>query len=218
MTQNIALVTGASRGLGAAMAEQLAIRGWHVLAVARTVGGLEDLDDRVKALKLPGAGGLTLAPMDVTNEGAMQHLCRSIHDRWGGLQAWVHTAVHTTVLAPGGSVDMKDLDKSIATNLRATSYLITMIEPLLRVGKGTAMFMDDPVVGRPFAAAYGATKAAQIALARSWQAENVRIGPRVLIETPAPMPTAVRARFYPGEDRSHLANPQAEAARLAALF
>ena len=79
MTQRIALITGASRGLGAALAEQLCARGWHVVAVARTVGGLEELDDRVKSLGLPGAGGLTLAPMDVTNDDAMRHLCRSIH-------------------------------------------------------------------------------------------------------------------------------------------
>jgi NAD(P)-dependent dehydrogenase (short-subunit alcohol dehydrogenase family) len=218
MTQKLALITGASRGLGAAMAEQLATTGWHVVAVARTVGALEELDDRVKARIGPDAGSLTLAPMDITEEGAMQHLCRSVHDRWGGLQAWVHTAVHATALSPAGSVDMKDLDKSIATNLRATSYLITMVEPLLRTGKGTAMLFDDPLVGHPFAAAYGMTKAGQIALARSWAAETIKIGPRVLIETPAPIPTAVRARFYPGEDRSRLADPRAEAARLADLF
>ena len=214
MTQKIALVTGASRGLGAGLAEQLAIRGWHVVAVARTVGGLEELDDRVKALKLPGAGTLTLAPMDVTNEDAMRHLCRSIHDRWGGLAFWAHTAIHATALSPAGSVDMKDLDKSVACNLRATSFLITVIEPLLRAKSGSAMFFDDPLAGQKFSAAYGATKVAQIALARAWQREGEKIGPRVLIETPAPMPTAVRARFYPGEDRSGLADPRAEAARL----
>jgi NAD(P)-dependent dehydrogenase (short-subunit alcohol dehydrogenase family) len=218
MTHKIALVTGASRGLGFAMAEQLALRGWHVVALARTVGGLEDLDDRVKAQGLPGAGSLTLAPMDVTNEDAMRHLCRSIHDRWGGLQFWAHTAIHATALAPAGSLDMKDLDKSIATNLRATGFLITMVEPLLRLGKGTAMFLDDPLRGTRFAAAYGTTKAGQIAMARSWQAEAERIGPRVMIETPAPMPTAVRARFYPGEDRSRLAEPAVEAARLISLI
>ena len=218
MTQKIALVTGASRGLGFAMAEQLALRGWHVVALARTVGGLEDLDDRVKGHGLPGAGSLTLAPMDVTNEDAMRHLCRSIHDRWGGLQFWAHTAIHATALAPAGSLDMKDLDKSIATNLRATGFLITMIEPLLRLGKGTAMFFDDPLHGTRFAAAYGTTKAGQIAMARSWQAEAERIGPRVMIETPAPMPTAVRARFYPCEDRSRLADPAEQAARLIALI
>lgn len=218
MTQKIALVTGASRGLGSAMAEQMALRGWHVVAVARTVGGLEDLDDRVKAAKLPGAGGLTLAPMDITNEDAMRHLCRSIHDRWGGLQFWAHTAIHATALAPAGSLDMKDLDKSVAANLRATGFLITMVEPLLRAGQGTAMFFDDPLPGQKFSAAYGASKAGQMALARAWQAESAKIGPRVLVETPAPLPTAVRARFYPGEDRATLANLQDEAARLVGLI
>ena len=218
MPQKIALITGASRGLGSAMAEQLALRGWHVVAVARTVGGLEDLDDRVKSAGLPGAGSLTLAPMDVTNEDAMRHLCRSIHDRWGGLTFWAHTAIHATALAPAPSIDMKDLDKSIAANLRATAFLITMIEPLLRANSGTAMFFDDPVAAQKFGAAYGASKAGQIALARNWQAESQRIGPRVLVETPRPMPTAVRARFYPGEDRAPLAAPRDEAARLIDLI
>jgi NAD(P)-dependent dehydrogenase (short-subunit alcohol dehydrogenase family) len=218
MTQKIALVTGASRGLGAALSEQLSARGWHVVAVARTVGGLEDLDDRIKALGLPGAGGLTLAPMDITNEDAMRHLCRSIHDRWGSLQFWAHSAIHATSLAPAGSLDAKDLDKSIATNLRAAGLLIGFVEPLLRAGNGTAMFFEDPLPGQKFAAAYGATKAAQIALARSWQAETVKIGPRVLIETPAPMPTAVRARFYPGEDRAGLSDARDEASRLLDLL
>lgn len=218
MTQKIALITGASRGLGSAMAEQLALRGWHVVAVARTVGGLEDLDDRVKAAKLPGSGGLTLAPMDITNEDAMRHLCRQVHDRWGGLQFWAHTAVHAAALTPAPSVDMKDLDKSVACNLRAAAFLITMVEPLLRAGQGTAMFLDDPIAGQKFAGTYGATKSGQIVLARNWQAEAQRVGPRVLVETPAPMPTAVRARFYPGEDRAALAAPRDEAARLIALI
>lgn len=214
MTQKIALVTGASRGLGSAIAEQLCYRGWHVVAVARTVGGLEELDDRVKKAGLPGAGSLTLAPMDVTNDDAMRHLCRSIHDRWGGLGLWVHAAVHAAPLAPMGSLDQKDWEKSIATNTRATGMLIPMVEPLLRAHAGTALFLDDPRAGQPFFGAYGATKAAQIALAQSWQAETAKHGPRVLIETPAPLPTATRARFFPGEDRSKLAELQAEATRL----
>jgi NAD(P)-dependent dehydrogenase (short-subunit alcohol dehydrogenase family) len=212
MTQKIALVTGASRGLGSAIAEQLALRGWHVVAVARTVGGLEELDDRVKAAGLPGAGGLTLAPMDVTNDDAMRHLCRSIHDRWGGLGLWVHAAVHAAPLAPAGHLDQKDWEKSLATNTRATGMLIPMMEPLLNAHQGTALFLDDPRAGQPFFGAYGATKAAQIGLARSWQAETAKHGPRVLIASPAPMPTATRARFFPGEDRSKLADLQREAA------
>lgn len=214
MSKKLALITGASRGLGAAMAEHLAVKGWDVVAVARTVGGLEELDDRVKALGLPGAGQLTLAPMDVTNEDAMRHLCRSIHDRWGGVQLWVHAAVHVAPLSPAGSVDMKDWDKSIATNTRATGSLIPLVEPLLLAGNGTALFLDDPRGGEKFFGAYGATKAAQIALAQSWQAETAKHGPRVVIATPGPMPTATRARFFPGEDRKALLEPKAEAARI----
>jgi NAD(P)-dependent dehydrogenase (short-subunit alcohol dehydrogenase family) len=218
MTPKIALVTGASRGLGYAMAQGLAARGWHVVAVARTVGGLEELDDAVKALKLPGAGALTLAPMDITNPDAMRHLCRSVYDRWGGIAAWIHTAVHAAPLAPAGSVDARDWDKSIATNTRATGILIPMVEPLLRAHQGTAMFFDDPCVGQKFFGAYGATKSAQITLARSWAAETAKIGPRVLIATPAPMPTATRARFHPGEDRGKLTPAAVEAERLIALL
>ncbi len=214
MTNRLALITGASRGLGAALAEQLCARGWDVVAVARTAGALEELDDRVKTLGLPGAGNLTLAPMDVTNDDAMRHLCLSIHQRWGGLTLWIHPAVHVAPLAPAGSLDAKDWDKSIATNVRATGSLIPMVEPLLRAGEGTAVFLDDPRAGEKFFGAYGATKAAQIALARSWAAENAKHGPRVVISTPAPMPTATRARFYPGEDRSVLTQPRDEAVRL----
>lgn len=210
----IALVTGASRGLGAALAEQLALRGWHVVAVARTTGALEELDDRVRAAGLPGAGALTLAPMDITTDDAMRHLCRSIHDRWGGVGLWVHAAIHAAPLAPAGHVDGRDWDKSLAVNARATGTLIPMVEPLLRAHGGTALFLDDPRAGQPFFGAYGATKAAQMALARSWQAETARTGPRVVIATPAPMPTATRARFFPGEDRTPLADPRAEATRI----
>lgn len=215
MTDRIALVTGASRGLGAALAEELASRGWHVVAVARTVGGLEELDDRVKAKGQPGGGALTLAPMDITLDDAMRHLCRSIHDRWGKLDLWAHCAIHAAPLAPAAHVDARDWEKSLAINLRATGLLIPMVEPLLRASPGgTALFLDDPRGGAPFFGAYGATKAGQIALARSWQAETVKTGPRVLIEAPAPMPTATRARFFPGESRSALADPASQAALL----
>ena len=90
----LALVTGASRGLGAALAYALS-RDHHVIAVAKTVGGLEELDDRIQA----AGGQATLAPLDVTDAGAMAHLCRSIHDRWGGLDLWAHCAIHAAPLS-----------------------------------------------------------------------------------------------------------------------
>ncbi len=210
----IALVTGASRGLGFAIAENLGASGWHVLAVAKTTGALEELDDAVQAK----GGSTTLAPLDITNEGAMAHLAQSILARWGKLDLWAHAAVHAAPLSPAAHTDPKELDKSVACNIRATAQLIPLLMPLLHAGHGTAMFFDDPRAGEKFFGIYGATKAAQIALARSWQAECARTGPRVLIETPAPMPTATRARFFPGEDRSPLASPADEARRLLALL
>lgn len=211
----IALVTGASRGLGFALAEALGARGWHVVAVARTVGGLEELDDRIRA----AGGSATLAPMDIAQDEAMRALCRGIYDRWGRLDLWVHAAIHAAPLSPAGHVDIKDWDKSLAVNARATGVLIPFVEPLLNAADhGTALFLDDPRAGQKFFGAYGATKAAQIALARSWQTEAVRVGPRVLIETPRPMPTATRARFFPGEDRDGLSPCADEAARLMAVL
>ncbi|MEO0990436.1 MAG: SDR family oxidoreductase [Pseudomonadota bacterium] len=208
----LALVTGASRGLGFALAEALA-PDYHILAVARTVGGLEELDDRIKAK----GGAATLAPLDITDDGAMQHLCRSTYDRWGGLDLWVHSAIHAAPLTPTEQINTRDWDKSLATNVEATRRLIAYVAPLL-AGRDNAraLFFDDPQAGKPFYGSYGATKAAQIALARSWQAESRKTGPRVEILTPNPMPTATRARFHPGEDRSVLSSEADEAARLLA--
>ena len=217
---SIALVTGASRGLGFALAAALAARGWHVVAVARTVGGLEELDDLVQSRRQPGAGMVTLAPMDITDADAMRHLCRSVHDRWGHLTLWAHTAIHAAPLAPAGHIDARDWDKSLATNARATGVLIPMVEPLLLAApdRGTALFFEDPRAGAKFFGAYGATKAAQLALVRSWAAESNRVGPRIVIAEPGPMPTATRARFFPGEDRTALTSLDAEAERILSLL
>ncbi|MBS1301552.1 SDR family oxidoreductase [Loktanella sp. SALINAS62] len=206
--QKIALVTGASRGLGAALATALAPT-HHIVAVARTVGALEELDDAVRA----AGGQATLAPMDICVDAAMQQLCRGIHDRWGKLDLWVHTAIHAAPLAPAGHIGPKDLQNSIDVNVTAVARLIGYVNPLLGA-QGHAVFCDDTRAGQKFFGTYGATKAAQLALVHSWAAETVKTGPQVRLIAPAPMPTALRARFYPGEDRSALTQPAAEAARL----
>lgn len=205
-----ALITGASRGLGAALAETLCDT-HHIIAVAKTTGALEELDDRIQAK----GGSATLAPMDVTNADAMATLCRGIFDRWGALDMWLHTAVHAAPLTPTSHIDAKDLAKSISGNITATATLISYIAPLLGQ-TGQAAFFEDPRAGQQFFGSYGATKAAQIALARSWQAESTTTGPKVHILTPDPMPTATRARFYPGENRDVLSDTHVQAAKIIA--
>jgi NAD(P)-dependent dehydrogenase (short-subunit alcohol dehydrogenase family) len=205
-----ALITGASRGLGAALALELAST-HHIIAVAKTTGALEELDDQITAR----GGAATLAPMDITTDAAMATLCRGIYERWGALDLWVHAAIHAAPLAPASMIDAKDMSKSVAANITATATLITYIAPLLgRTGK--ALFFDDARAGDPFFGSYGATKAAQMALARSWQAESAKTGPKVYIATPAPMPTATRARFFPGEDRGALSDTKTQAQRILA--
>jgi NAD(P)-dependent dehydrogenase (short-subunit alcohol dehydrogenase family) len=212
MTEKLALITGASRGLGAAFAEALAPE-YHIVAVARTTGALEELDDNIQAK----GGKATLAPMDITNIDAMAQLCRSIHDRWGKVDLWVHSAVHGAPLTPANHIDQKDLDKAVSINVTAPGRLIPFLSPLLG-DTGHAVFFEDDRAGQKFFGSYGATKAAQIALARSWQAETVNTGPRVSILSPNGMPTGTRARFFPGEDRENLSNPRDEAARLLATL
>lgn len=210
MTAKLALITGASRGLGYALAEALS-PDYHILAVGRTTGALEDLDDRIKAK----GGAATLAPMDITVEAAMATLCRGIFDRWGKLDLWLHTAAHAAPLTPANLIDSKDMAKSVDVNITAVSRLISYIAPLLG-GDGQAVFFDDLRAGEAFFGSYGATKTAQAALVKSWQAETHKTGPKVHVLSPQPMPTATRARFFPGEDTSALARPADEAKRLLA--
>ncbi|MDP7151048.1 MAG: SDR family oxidoreductase [Paracoccaceae bacterium] len=206
----VALITGASRGLGAALALALA-PSHHIVAVARTTGALEELDDNIRAL----GGEATLAPMDICVEPAMAQLCRSIYDRWGKIALWAHTAIHAEPLTPASHIIWKDWDKSLEINAKAPGRLIPFIAPLLG-DSGQALFFEDDKAGKKFFGYYGASKAAQISLAKSWQAETVSTGPKVHVLSPNPMPTAMRARFFPGEDRALLAGIHDEAKRLLA--
>ncbi len=210
-SDTVALVTGASRGLGYATAVELARKGAHVIALAKTVGGLEELADVIEE----AGGSCTPVPLDITDEGGLQRMCLSIHERWGRLDLLVHCAAHAVLLSPVAHVSDKDFDRMWAVNARATQRIIAMTEPLLKASEnGTAVFMHDPKAGEKFFAGYGATKAAAEAIVDSWAAESVTIGPKVIKFTPNPMPTGLRARFFPGEDRSKLATTEMEAKRL----
>lgn len=212
--QTIALVTGATRGLGHATALGLARRGAHVIALARTTGALEELAEAIDAT--PGSS--TLVPLDITDDGGLARMCRAIHDRWGRLDLLVHCAAHAAPLSMADHVTEKDFDRCMAVNAKATQRLIFMCAPLLRAASaGHAVFATDGHAGEPFYAAYGASKAAARAIAESWAVECKSIGPKVTLFRPEPMPTGLRARFHPGEDREALSSPADQAERLLAL-
>ena len=212
MSKPVALITGASRGLGAELAQILSST-HHVIAVSRTLGALEALDDQIQKC----GGSSTLAPIDLTDENAIAQLCRSIFDRWGKIRLWAHTAIHATPLGPVITIDSKDWEKSIKNNVTALTKLIPMVSPLLEED-GKAVFFEDTTIIKKFSSIYGATKAAQIHIVKTWKEECKTTGPQIYILQPNPMPTAVRARFYPGESIKKLQSVEIEAKRLVSLL
>jgi NAD(P)-dependent dehydrogenase (short-subunit alcohol dehydrogenase family) len=205
----IALVTGASRGFGYAAAAALGAAGAHVLALARTTGGLEDLDEIIKA----SGGTATLIPLDICDDPGLERMGAALHQRWGRVDLWLHTAIHTAGLQPVEHIDASDLDKTIAVNIRAFQRLIRIIDPLLRLSEHPMALIAADNPATKFHGAYAAAKAAQSTLTRAWAAES---GNRITIAeiVPPPMPTAHRGRFYPGEDRTALCPIDEAAARL----
>ena len=214
--RKVALVTGASRGLGEAFAETLAGHGYHVIATARTEGALEELARRINR---PDRQATTFAG-DLTSDTDMQGLCRSIHDSWNGLDMFVHAAIHAPALSPVTFSDLGEVRRAVEVNCLATWRLISYVAPLLRLaGSATAVFFEDDRAGEKFFGGYGSSKAFQISMVRSWQKE-IPGGSDLKIEIlkPRPMATALRRRFHPGEDRARLATPQSEAVRLIKLL
>ncbi|MFN3260110.1 MAG: SDR family NAD(P)-dependent oxidoreductase [Pikeienuella sp.] len=210
----IALVTGATRGLGHAVSRALAAQGAHVVALGRTQGALEELDDAISA----AGGAATLTPLDIRDDPALERLGAALNQRWGRLDLLVHCAAEAAPMAPAEHVAAADLDKAIAVDFRAVQRLIRVLHPLLKAAPAAqAVFVDDPdTAGAAFLGAYGAAKAAARTLALSYAAEQARRGPRIWLAAPPPMPTAVRARFRPGEDRATLAPTADVAERLVA--
>ena len=212
MTKPVALITGASRGLGAELSKIFSLT-HHIIAVARTIGALEALDDEIKSK----GGSCTLAPIDLTDEKATAQLCRSIFDRWGTLKIWAHTAIHAAPLGPVMTIDSSDWNKSVKNNVTALAHFIPMVTPLLG-DNSEVIFFEDKTIMKKFSSIYGATKAAQIHIAKTWQNETKSTGPRIHIFQPNPMPTALRGRFYPGENRNDLQSIDLEAKRLVSFL
>lgn len=202
LTGKLALVTGASRGLGYAAAKALAATGAHVIALARTVGGLEEVDDEIKA----AGGEATLVPLDINDDKGLERLGGAIHHRWGKLDLWLHCAAEAAPFSPAQHAAAKDVETAMKTNALATQRLIRVLDPLLRAADGgEAIFCADPdAPNGKFNAAYGASKAAQAAMVASWAEECATTPLKIWSAAPPAMPTALRARFHPGEDQSTL--------------
>ena len=202
----VALVTGASRGIGYHAARGFAAAGAHVVAVARTVGGLEELDDEIKAL----GGGATLVPLDLKDFEGIDRLGAALHERWGRLDVLFANAGILGQLSPLGHVPPKVWDDVIAVNVTANWRLIRSLDPLLRKSDaGRALFMSSGAAKnlRPFWGPYSVSKAALEALARTYAGEVAKTPIRVVVIDPGRTRTAMRAQAMPGEDPAALPAP-----------
>jgi len=207
-TGRIALVTGASRGIGRACALALAKAGAQVIACGRAKAALEELDDEIFAATGQHA---TLIPFDLTDGDAFDRLSSALFERFGRIDVLVHAAAITGTLSPVTHHEPKDFDKVVAVNLGATWRILRALEPLLRQSTaGRAIFLttgDSVTRGRAFWGPYGATKAAMETLVRAW-ADEIEITPiRAAIVSPGAMRTRMRAAAYPGEDPETLPLP-----------
>ena len=203
----IALVTGASRGIGRASAIGLAEAGAHVIAAARTQGALEELDDEIKARTGQGA---TLVPLDITKGDDIDQLGRAIWERWGRLDVMVHAAAQLGDMTPVSHLEIKVWDKVLAANMTATYRLIRSMEPLLRQSKAARpIFVTSGIARTPraFWGLYAATKAGMDALVTSWADELETTSIKPVLLSPGPMRTKMRAQAFPGEDPSGLPDP-----------
>jgi len=216
LTGRIALVTGASRGIGYFLAKHLAAAGAHVIAVARTVGGLEELDDEIKA----GGGSATLVPLDLADMKGIDRLGGAIHERWGKLDVMVANAAILGVIAPIGHVEAKVFEKVMTINVTGVWRLIRSVDPLLRLSDaGRAILLSSGAAhsARAFWGPYAASKAAVEALGRSWADETKNLPLRVNSVDPGATRTAMRAQAVPGENPMTLPHPDEIAGRIVRL-
>lgn len=203
----IAVITGASRGIGAAVARAFAREGAHVVLVARTVGALEELDDEIRA----AGGSASLVPMDLTDYPAIDRLGAALHERYGKIDILVANGGMLGNLTPVHHYDPKLWEQVIATNLTANQRLVRSLDPLLRQSDaGRAIFVTaDAASGeKPFWGAYAVSKAALEAMVRSYAAENVKSNIKANLLNPGATRTTLRATAYPGEDQTSVKPPE----------
>jgi NAD(P)-dependent dehydrogenase (short-subunit alcohol dehydrogenase family) len=213
----LALITGASRGIGAATAEALAAGGAHVVLVARTPGGLEEVEDRIHQ----AGGTATIAPLDLTDGENIGKLAAAIAGRWNKLDMLVLNAATLGTLTPVPAIDGKEFNKLLTLNLLANQALVAAFDPLLRKSRNARVAAVTSSVGRSpraYWGAYGASKAALETLVLSYGEEVRSFGIRVAIIDPGATATVMRTRAFPGEDPSTIKPPEVVGSAIAELL
>lgn len=207
LSGKLALVTGASRGIGAATAEALGKAGAHVILTARTAGGLEEVEDRIHAV----GGTATIAPLDLTENDSIARLAEAIAGRWTSLDILVLNAAMLGTLAPVPAIDAKEFAQLLTLNIMAQQQLIAAFDPLLRASDNASVIGVTSSVGktaRPYWGAYGASKAALDTLLLAYGQEVTNISKiKVAIVDPAATATRMRQKAFPGEDQATLKSP-----------
>ena len=207
LANRIALVTGASRGIGFATARALAKAGAHIVAVARTQGGLEELDDEIRK----DGGSATLVPLNLTDFDGIARLGAGLHERYGKLDILVGNAGVLGPSSPLGHIELKTFTDVMAINVSANFQLIRCMEPLLRQSDaGRAVFITSGAANKAtaYVGPYAASKAALETLARTWAQETATTKLRVNLFNPGPIRTRMRATLMPGEDPMTLETPE----------
>lgn len=214
----LALVTGASRGIGAAIAEALGKAGAHVILTARTAGGLEEVEERIHA----AGGTATIAPIDLAENDAIARLAEAISGRWQALDMLVLNAAMLGTLAPAHAIDAKEFARLLTLNVMAQQQLIGAFDPMLRAsGAARVIGLSSSVAQAPRAywGGYAASKAALDALLLAYSEEVAKISNiRVAIVNPGATATAMRRKAYPGEDQTTLKTPAAAGDAIARLI
>jgi len=207
LANRIALVTGASRGIGFATAKALAKAGAHIVAVARTQGALEELDDEIRK----DGGSATLVPLNLTDSDGIARLGAGLHERYGKLDILVGNAGVLGPSSPVGHIELKTFNDVMAVNVSANFQLIRFMEPLLKQSDaGRAVFITSGAANKAtaYVSPYAASKAALETLARAWAQETANTPLRVNLFNPGPIRTRMRATLMPGEDPATLDTPE----------